>query len=579
MAQVLLVDPNDAARKTVRGILDRGGHRFAAADSAASAFEILRRNIRVDLIVTELKLTGDENGLALVRALKAHPLFASLPIVIYAAQTDRDVVKRALDLRVQNFLVKPFSDEALFQEIERAEETVWRNTLFEEEKSFCRLMGLEVGQLHQMLDEIRTALGVAIEGVRQAVAAHDHALVLKVTNPVRDQAEAAGAWGVVEVLNRLTLETSAGSWSNVPSALTDLETAVEFVAHWLDPQRACPDFLGAGESPEANALLRERAAWLAAPTSGRCPVVTWQMLQRELDALTGCPVIDSAAAAFQMAANGHPSCINPLMDLVARDPGLAMQMLISANRHHPSTEDFNRIEDARLAVGQLGELRLVKEADQFLQINQLTFALEPAMTWASYWTFQRAVARIAQLICRDFEFESLDAPARAVGQMHDLGTLLLAYLRPAGLQAVLEHARVHRVRLREVEKLYLGCTTPQMAAYFADKNGLSRRFANVMRWLDCPAEATEDRQLVAIVAFARQLCRVNRVGTCGDPLTDDPFVAEECAEWQILREWLYPSFNLQKFERKVHVECERLREEFAGHRTGSIGELIAHSVN
>lgn len=563
----------------MRGILDRGGHRFAATNSAAGAFEILRRNIRVDLIVTELRLEGGEGGLGLVRALKDHPLFAKIPIVIYTENADRDVVKRALDLRVQNLHMKPYIDEHLFEEIERAEQAAWRTSLFEEENSFCRLMEITPERLHELLAGVRSALDLAIEGVRKAAEVRNHALANQAINPVRTQAEEAGAWGVVEVLNQVAQRTSSGNWSTLPEAIQNLETASECIAHWLDPRRMCPDFLGPGESPELNALVRERTAWLAAPASGKCPVLTKEQILREIEALEGCPVIDSAAAAFQMSANGHPSCISPLMDLVARDPGLTMQMLISANRHHPAAEDFNRIEDARLAVGQLGERHLVSEAGRLVQIDQLTFAMEPAMTWASYWTFQRGVARIAQLICKDLEFYSLEAAARTVGQLHDIGTLLLAHLRPAGFQAILEYARVHRMRLRQVERLYLGCTTPEMAAHFADRNGLSRRFANVMRWLDCPGEATEDKQLVAIISLARELCRQNGVGTCGDPLTDEPFIAEESAEWAILREGLYPSFSLQKFERQVQVHCERLRTEFAGHQTGTVGELIAKSIN
>lgn len=577
MANILLVDTNEVARKAMHGILARGGHRLACAAGATDALEVIRRNVRVDLIFTELKIAGD-GGLAFVRRLKADRLLRLLPVVIYTEHADRDAVKRALELRVQNFLIKPYHDEDIFAEIEKAEVNPWRARHFEEEKSFCRMMGLTPAEMHRMLDDVRTALLAARPALERDAALQDHPLVASTALPLREQAEAAGAWGVVECLNQMVEHSSAGAWSGLPTDLAQLDFAADLVAHWIDPQRDCPDFT-AGSDSGPSALERERAIWLAAPGAGRCPVVTPEQLRAEVIALPGCPVIESAAASFQMMANGHPSCINPLMDIVARDPGLSTLMLIAANRAHPSSDDFNRIEDARLAVGQLGEIRLQEEARRLTLIDARTFSLEPALGWTSYWLFQRAVARIAQLICRELEFNSLEAPARTIGQMHDLGLLLLARLRPAGCQAILEHARLNRLPRRETEKLFLGCTTPELATIFAEHFGLSRRFTNVLRWWSNPATATEDRQLVAIVSLSRALCRQNEVGTSGDPLLESSVPLEETAEWAILREGLYPSFNLRKFEAKVHAACGQLRTELSGHQSGTVGELVASAAN
>ncbi|MBX3738850.1 MAG: HDOD domain-containing protein [Candidatus Didemnitutus sp.] len=577
MANVLLVDPNDVARKAMQGILARGGHRFAAANSIPEALAFLRRNARVDLVFAELRLKGD-GGLALVRQLKADRLLGSLPVVIYTEHPDRDSVKRAIELHVQNFLIKPYHDDDIFKEIEKAAATPWRATHFEEEKAFCRLVGITPAALAGKLAALRDAVPLARAEAEKGAALRDHHMVAAAVQPLREQGEAAGAWGLVEVLNQLTDHTSAGQWLAVSADLAQIDFAAELIAHWLDPQRLCPDFIATEEPARGNpALERERRAWLAAPGEGRCPVVEWDQLLRETLALPGAPVIDSAAANFQMVANGHPSCINPLMDLVARDPGLTAQMLVAANRAHPSAEEFNRIEDARLAIGQLGEMRLQEEARRLVVIDSRTFSLEPALSWASYWTFQRAVARVAQLLCKELEFYSLEATARTAGQMHDLGLMLLSRLRPAGFQAVLEHARIHRQPLREVEKLFLGGTTPQLATAFAEQFGLSRRFKNVLRWIEHPSTASEDRPLVAIISLSRHLCLLNEVGTSGDPLPESMPALAETEEWTILREGLYPSFNFQKFEQKVHAHCEQLRAELSGHESGTVRELISAS--
>jgi HD-like signal output (HDOD) protein len=367
----------------------------------------------------------------------------------------------------------------------------------------------------------------------------------------------------------------ASVWSAWAGALESLGFATALVASHLDAaQAASPDFYTDAAQAE-DPYARERAAWLAAPAEKRCPVVAPEQILREAAELRGCPVIDSAAAAFQMAANGHPSCINPLMDLVARDPGLTAQMIIAANAAHPPAPGDNPIEDARLAVGQLGEIRLESLSRGLLVVAARVMELPPDFDWSRYWTFQRGVARVAQTICHELEFYSLESTARVAGQLHDIGRLILAHLRPAGFQAILEHARVSRMRLHEAERLFLGCTTNHLGASFGERVGLPRRFVNVIRGIDDPGAATEDRQLVAIISLARKLCRHNQVGVSGDPPLANAWPIKDTPQWAILSEGLYPSFNLEKFEEQIHAHCGRLRAEFSGHQAGTVGELVA----
>jgi HD-like signal output (HDOD) protein len=286
-------------------------------------------------------------------------------------------------------------------------------------------------------------------------------------------------------------------------------------------------------------------------------------------------VVDSAAAAFQMVANGHPDCINPLMDLVARDPGLTVQMLVAANRAHPPAEDFNRIEDARLAIGQLGELRLLDEARRLVQVDERVFDLGGGFAWPRFWAFQRGVARIAQHICRELEFDSLEPAARTAGQIHDLGLLLLARVRPGGFQALLAAQRRGETHPRAVERRLLGCTTPELGARFAETHGLSPRFVRVLRGRDDPAAAGEDRHLAAIVSLARHLCRHNRVGDPGEPPPGQAAPLEETPEWAVLREGLYPSFNFRRFELRIHAQCTQLESDLRGRDAGTVAETVA----
>ena len=100
----------------------------------------------------------------------------------------------------------------------------------------------------------------------------------------------------------------------------------------------------------------------------------------------------------------------------------------------------------------------------------------------------------------------------------------------------------------------------------------------MLRWIDAPQSATDDAHLIAIVSLARDLCRQNQVGASGHPNDGQVIALEETAEWAILREGVYPSFNLRKFERQVHAYCIRLRTELSGHESGTIREFVAREL-
>lgn len=564
----------------MHGILARGDHKLASVDNGAQAWGFLHRNPGVDLVFTELKLS-DGSALELIKQLKADPLLRLLPIVIYTEHGDREAVRQAIGLRVQNFLIKPYHDDDIFAEVDKAMADPWRDRHFEAEKSFCQLMGYTPADLHRMFGELQDGR-IRIRGPLETCAAtKDVRKVSDLVGPLRDDAETAGAWCLAETLQHIATLASDGRWGAWPGALETLDFCGHLLAGRMDPERdQTPDFSGAATGADAlSHIVTEQNAWQSAPAEGRCPVESFERLQRAIEALPGCPVIGSAAASFQMIANGHPSCINPLMDLVARDPGLSAQMLIAAHKAHPPADDFDRIEDARLAVGQLGEQRLEQQARNLVIIDERVMDLPPFFNWPRYWTYQRGVARIAQTICRDLEFHSIEPAARAASQLYDIGKLLLAHLHPGGFRAIMEHARRHHLPLRETEKLFLGCTSKQLGLHFAERFGLSHRFANVMRWIDDPVAATADANLVAIISLARDLCRHNHVGTSGDPAADDLKPIAETAEWTILRESVYPSFNLQKFEQQIHAQCGRLRTEFSGHQAGTVAQIMAGAAS
>lgn len=562
MANVLLVDPNVIARKALKGILARGNHRFFAAATAREAWDFIQRNVKVDLVFVELKLEGDD-GLTLIERLHRDALLKLLPVVIYTATTSREVVNRAMALKVQNFLVKPYHDECIFAEITKGLSNPWRLQHFEEQNSFCRMMGLTPPELHRMLDQLRTAVATTGTAMAAAVRPRDSQGLLRQLVELSSHAETAGAWGLVECIAQLRAKAENAAWPEFNAGMAELDFASRMIFYHLNPDLLPEEFLSSEES-HAKDEEQARVRWSDAPAQNRCPVVAWPELEQQLNALAGCPVIDSVAAAFQMTATGHPSSLAPLMDRAEKDPGLAAQLLIAANRVRANAEnDTDPIEDPRLCIGLLGEVRLAALAGGLLQAEERRMHLPPC-TWAHFWMLQIGVARMARYTCNYLELYSMEARAYTAGLLHDLGKLLLLHLHPHGFAAILDYARRHALPMAEVEKLFLGCTTQEIAAHFAEQHGLPKSYCHVMRWFTDPVQATDNVELVAIVALAHDICLQNHVGWSGDtpkkhglPLADTP-------AWRILGPGVFPSFDLKKFEAEAHAECRKLRQELHG---------------
>ena len=563
MACILLVDGSEVARRAMHGILVRAGHRMAAVSTMQEAWAFVSEHVRVDLVITELKLPGG-SGLSLIQRLRGDSFLRLLPVVVYTASGDREAIKMALTLKVQNILVKPYHDDAIYAEIAKAEANPWQNRHFEEEKSFCKQMGYKPEQLRKMLENLRAQLTSERAALVRNAESHSLGAVLDRLRPLIEQAETAGAWGVVEYLTELQRMAEREDWPGFQEKLAGGSIADWLIARQLDPEALPEPFL---RDSERNAKQEEqaKAVWFNAPAEGRCPVKSFAQLQTELDALPGCPVLDSAAAGFVMNATGHPASLNPLMDLVARDTGLAAQMLISASQLKRA-EDFDPtpLEDPRLAVGRLGEVRLSSLARSLVVVEERYLHLPPHFTWSQYWNFQMGVARVARFTCHYLELYSMELQARMGGLLHDFGKLLLVKLHPYAFQAALAYSRDHRVPLSKAEQMLLGCTTFDLAGYFGEKHNLPAPYVSVMRWVDNPEAATSHRLLVAIISLARDLCRQNEIGFGGDAQLDVIKPLEETSEWQIIKESVFPSFDLKKFEEQVREDCRSLSLELQG---------------
>lgn len=561
MANILLLDDNEIACRAMQGVLTRGNHRCLIAPDTATAFKMLRELVKFDLVFIEIKLTKGENGMHFLQHLRDDSFLKLLPVVIYTSVTHQEIVKKALSLKIQNYLIKPYRDDAIYAEIGKAAANPWRNLHFEEEKSFCTQMGLKPGDLKKMLHELRVVLHAAIEPLQDCSETRNQKEALARISSLAERAESAGAWGIVEYLQGLKEKLDQRNWPALAQSKDDLAYVCLLIDCHLDRNYTPAAFYSEQERKEQEEA-KLRAHWLDADLS-LGPIVHQSELERKLDELQAGPVIDTVSASFLMNADGRAPSLNQLIDLVSRDPWLTAQVLIAAN--HLEHDEMSSIEDVRLAVTMLGYEKLTAMAKLMPVVEERHLRVLPT-TWAHYWMFQVAVARVAEFAATNLELTDLAPNAYAAGLLHDYGRLPLVQQYPFSFQAIAICAKKLSLPLHEAEKKHVGWTVREIGDHLARKLGLPSVYCNVIRWVGTPEEAGDRAYLVALVTLARSLCLHNQIGFSGEPnLPMAPL--EESPAWQILRNRVFPSFNLKKFESQTHNLCTTLKQELSGHLT------------
>jgi CheY-like chemotaxis protein/HD-like signal output (HDOD) protein len=327
-------------------------------------------------------------------------------------------------------------------------------------------------------------------------------------------------------------------------------------------ERIPKGFLGKNEKGAEDAR-REAASiehWNKMVDKNSLPVVTEAKMRREIAALKGCPVIESAAAAFALTAGGMATSLHPLMDLVENDPGLAFQMLQIGNevRQAKKKDTTTFIEDARLCVNFLGEKRLSSVAKALPRCSESFMYLSEEANWHNHLKFLLATAKIAQLTCKEMEFSYLEDTAFLGGLLHDIGKLLFLRLQPAGYIHVYLYAQQNNILIGDSERLHMGLSTRQMAIEFIEKKCFPTSLKNVIRWVEEPDQATEDFELVSVVAIARYMCRLCKVGFSGEINQKDLLPLEHTQLWASIQHRVFPSFNVGNFEALVRKSLRQL---------------------
>jgi CheY-like chemotaxis protein len=114
--QILLVEDEESLRLTLAANLELEGHGVVEASDAEAALELLR-NVKIDLILSDIRMPGMGGVELLRRARTSDP---NLPVVLMTAYTAEDQLDQALLGGVFTVLKKPFDVGAIARVLSRA---------------------------------------------------------------------------------------------------------------------------------------------------------------------------------------------------------------------------------------------------------------------------------------------------------------------------------------------------------------------------------------------------------------------------------------------------------------------------
>ena len=114
---VLVVDDQMSVRALVKqSLITLGVKHVTDAADGEEALRRLERN-QIHLVISDLTMPRMD-GLALLKAVRAHPMLKQVGFIMLTSRGEVELVKHAISLGVNNYLTKPFALGTLKKKIE-----------------------------------------------------------------------------------------------------------------------------------------------------------------------------------------------------------------------------------------------------------------------------------------------------------------------------------------------------------------------------------------------------------------------------------------------------------------------------
>ncbi len=117
MSKILIVDDKPEVRELVGVTLEMGDYEILMADNGADALALARSELP-DLMLLDIQMPGELDGLDVCRALKNGAETSQIYIIILTAKGQEWDKQQGIEAGANEYFIKPFSPLKLISKVE-----------------------------------------------------------------------------------------------------------------------------------------------------------------------------------------------------------------------------------------------------------------------------------------------------------------------------------------------------------------------------------------------------------------------------------------------------------------------------
>ena len=131
---VLYIEDDIDVLQNISTLLENYFSDIYAAPNAEAGYELFLKG-SVDLLLVDIELPGI-NGIELIK--KVRKIDKDIPIIIISAYTKTDYLLESVELKIDKYIVKPFTTKKLYALLEKLD------TIFQDENSIILKSGVQI---------------------------------------------------------------------------------------------------------------------------------------------------------------------------------------------------------------------------------------------------------------------------------------------------------------------------------------------------------------------------------------------------------------------------------------------------
>jgi CheY-like chemotaxis protein len=117
MGRILVVDDSPFMVRLVTYMLESAGHETTSAENGKVALDLMAKEVP-DLVFLDTMMP-EMDGLETLRAIRANPSTADVPVLMLTAKTQNDDFQAAIEAGANGYLTKPFNQGDVLDSVAR----------------------------------------------------------------------------------------------------------------------------------------------------------------------------------------------------------------------------------------------------------------------------------------------------------------------------------------------------------------------------------------------------------------------------------------------------------------------------